>query len=81
MAKLRELKKITNIFETFDRNATLALYEVARLITISGEPRTIVEDLILRAEIVLCKIMLNKSAAKLVSSVFFDKKYYLKKDY
>lgn len=43
MAKLRELKKITNIFETFDRNATLALYEVARLITISGEPRTIVE--------------------------------------
>jgi hypothetical protein len=52
-----------------NKNATLASYEFAQFVAKSCKAHTIAEELILSAEIVLCKIMLGESAAKLISSV------------
>ncbi|XP_025192681.1 zinc finger BED domain-containing protein 5-like [Melanaphis sacchari] len=74
VVKLGEFKKSQKVMKSStslsgNKNATLASYEVAQLVAKSGKAHTIAEELILPAAIVLCKTMLGKSAAKLISSV------------
>ncbi|KAL4126234.1 hypothetical protein QTP88_010460 [Uroleucon formosanum] len=74
VVKLGEFKKSQKVMKSStslsgNKNATLASYEIAQLVSKSGKAHTIAEELILSAAIALCKTMLGESAAKLISSV------------